>query len=208
MLKISQTHGRTSELIATKLIETSLKTRPPELAKLYANENFPLPVVRELRELGHDVLTSLEAGKANQAIEDDEVVQFAAEQERAVLTLNRKHFVRIHQSKHCRCSFHVSASTGRRIRERMIPVAAGTVIRAVFRTDTGRFKPRPFEILCVIAIQLRFDIGSAVVAMRLAAVRPMMILRTITTTPSNQSATTSAGMFKNGIGIRFGEIPF
>jgi len=27
------------------------------MARLYADENFPLPVVEELRQLGHDVLT-------------------------------------------------------------------------------------------------------------------------------------------------------
>jgi len=27
------------------------------MARLYANENFPLPVVMELRRVGHDVLT-------------------------------------------------------------------------------------------------------------------------------------------------------
>ena len=68
------------------------------MAKLYANENFPLPVVEQLRELGHDVLTTMEAAKANQAIPDDEVLDFAATQNRAILTLNRKHFVRLHQS--------------------------------------------------------------------------------------------------------------
>jgi len=30
------------------------------MAKFYANENFPLPVVEELRRLGHDVLTTYE----------------------------------------------------------------------------------------------------------------------------------------------------
>jgi hypothetical protein len=34
------------------------------VAHLYANENFPLPVVEALRRLGHDVLTSREAGNA------------------------------------------------------------------------------------------------------------------------------------------------
>lgn len=34
------------------------------MARLYANENFPLPVVTELRRLGHDVLTVRESGKA------------------------------------------------------------------------------------------------------------------------------------------------
>ena len=68
------------------------------MARLYANENFPLPVVHELRVLGHDVLTSGEAGKANRAIPDDEVLEFASSESRAVLTLNRKHFVRLHQA--------------------------------------------------------------------------------------------------------------
>jgi hypothetical protein len=28
------------------------------MAQFYSNENFPLPVVDKLRELGHDVLTT------------------------------------------------------------------------------------------------------------------------------------------------------
>ena len=67
------------------------------MARLYSNENFPQPVVQELRQLGHDVLTVLEAGKAEQAIEDDLVLAFAVSLGRAVLTLNRKHFIRLHQ---------------------------------------------------------------------------------------------------------------
>jgi uncharacterized protein DUF5615 len=34
------------------------------MARLYADENFPLPVVEELRRLGHDVLTIYETGQA------------------------------------------------------------------------------------------------------------------------------------------------
>ena len=68
------------------------------MAKLYSNENFPLPAVVELRRLGHDVLTVAEAGKAEQAIPDDEVLAFATEQERAVLTINRKHFIALHRT--------------------------------------------------------------------------------------------------------------
>jgi predicted nuclease of predicted toxin-antitoxin system len=52
-----------------------------------------------LRRLGHDVLTVSEAGKAEQAIQDDEVLAFATEQGRAVLTINRKHFIALHRSK-------------------------------------------------------------------------------------------------------------
>lgn len=66
------------------------------MASLYANENFPLQVVEALRALGHDVLTSLEAGQANQAIADDRVLAFAAQHGRALLTLNRRDFVQAH----------------------------------------------------------------------------------------------------------------
>jgi hypothetical protein len=66
------------------------------MARLYANENFPLPVVEELRKQGHDVLTTLDAGRAGQAIGDEEVLSLARTEGRALLTLNRKHFVRLH----------------------------------------------------------------------------------------------------------------
>lgn len=67
------------------------------MARLYSNENFPLPVVEKLRALGHDVLTLQEAGKADQAQPDDAVLKFAAGETRAVLTLNRRHFIRLHR---------------------------------------------------------------------------------------------------------------
>jgi len=69
------------------------------MARLYSNENFPLPVVEELRRLGHDVLTIQEAGKAEQSVPDEEVLAFASVQGRAVLTLNRKHFIRLHRTQ-------------------------------------------------------------------------------------------------------------
>lgn len=68
------------------------------MARLYGDENFPLPVVLELRRLGHDVLTTHEAGKSGQSIPDADVLTFASEEKRAVLTLNRLHFIRLHQS--------------------------------------------------------------------------------------------------------------
>ena len=67
------------------------------MARFYANENFPLPVVLELRGLGHDVLTIHETGKAGQRVTDDQVLAFATAERRAVLTLNRKHFIRLHR---------------------------------------------------------------------------------------------------------------
>src|SRR5882724_12132938 len=64
---------------------------------LYADENFPLRVVQELRRLGHDVLTALEDGRANQSITDKDLLTRATEISRAVLTLNRLDLKRLHR---------------------------------------------------------------------------------------------------------------
>ncbi|MCB0163079.1 MAG: DUF5615 family PIN-like protein [Anaerolineae bacterium] len=68
------------------------------MAQLYSNENFPRQVVEELRQLGHDVLTTQEAGNAGQAVPDEAVLDFAAKNNRTLLTINRKHFIRLHQN--------------------------------------------------------------------------------------------------------------
>lgn len=67
------------------------------MAALYANENFPFQVIEELRRLGHAVLTTLETGRAGRAIPDEEVLSFAIEQKRALLTLNRRDFIRLNR---------------------------------------------------------------------------------------------------------------
>ncbi|NMG22980.1 DUF5615 family PIN-like protein [Brasilonema bromeliae] len=67
------------------------------MARLYADEQFPYEVVEHLRDLGHDVVTVQEAGKANLKIPDDEVLAFASSNERVVLTLNRRDFKRLHR---------------------------------------------------------------------------------------------------------------
>lgn len=69
------------------------------MARLYANECFPLAVVEYLRRLGHDVLTTLEAEQANQAIPDEAVLEFAIACNRAVITINRLHFIRLHKKR-------------------------------------------------------------------------------------------------------------
>ncbi|MEI8372564.1 MAG: DUF5615 family PIN-like protein [Planctomycetota bacterium] len=66
------------------------------MARLYSNENIPFPVVEELRNLGHDVLTVFETGKAGQSWPDESVLEFAMFEGRCVLTVNRRHFVRLH----------------------------------------------------------------------------------------------------------------
>lgn len=64
----------------------------------YADENFPLAVVTELCNLGHDVLTALEDDRANQKIPDEKVLERATELGRAVLTINRLDFKRLHHA--------------------------------------------------------------------------------------------------------------
>jgi predicted nuclease of predicted toxin-antitoxin system len=68
------------------------------MARLYANENFPVEVVRQLRSLGHDVLTTHDVGKSNQGLEDDAVLRFAIESDRCIITINRKDFMRLHRT--------------------------------------------------------------------------------------------------------------
>ena len=65
------------------------------MARLYANENFPLPVVEALIRSGHDVLTTAAAGNAGRAVPDEEVFQFAVRERRGLVTLNRRHFLRL-----------------------------------------------------------------------------------------------------------------
>lgn len=73
------------------------------MAALYADENFPRQGVLALRALGHDVLTAAEAGNAGQGIPDEEVLVFATRVARAVLTINRRDFIRLHdRCHHCR----------------------------------------------------------------------------------------------------------
>jgi len=69
------------------------------MVRFYSNENTPMQVVTELRRLGHDVLTSMDAGKANSGVPDAEVLSFAAAEGRILLTHNRRHFLRLHQHR-------------------------------------------------------------------------------------------------------------
>jgi hypothetical protein len=66
------------------------------MARLYADEDFSYPIIQRLRQLGHDILTAHEAGQASQGIEDAAVLAFATAAGRAVLTFNRRHFIRLH----------------------------------------------------------------------------------------------------------------
>jgi predicted nuclease of predicted toxin-antitoxin system len=69
------------------------------VARLFADENFPFPVVEALRDLGHDVVTVAEAGKAGASLTDKSILEVATANQRAVVTLNRRHFVRLHETE-------------------------------------------------------------------------------------------------------------
>jgi predicted nuclease of predicted toxin-antitoxin system len=49
-----------------------------------------------LRALEYDILTVQDAGKAEQKIPDPEVLQYAISLNRAVITMNRRDFIRLH----------------------------------------------------------------------------------------------------------------
>ncbi len=44
------------------------------MALLFADENFPIPAVVVLRQLGHDIQILLQTGQAGLAIPDDEIL--------------------------------------------------------------------------------------------------------------------------------------
>ena len=62
---------------------------------LYADEDFPLPAVEELRRLGHDVLTAQQDGRT--ATPDPDILARAHALGRSVLTYNRRHYERLHR---------------------------------------------------------------------------------------------------------------
>jgi predicted nuclease of predicted toxin-antitoxin system len=68
------------------------------MIKFYSNENLPMDMVKELRQHGYDILTSQEAGQANQGISDEDVLTFATQNQRVVITLNREDFIALHRS--------------------------------------------------------------------------------------------------------------
>ena len=63
---------------------------------LYIDENIHQRIAQALRELGYDVLTLKEDGKANQRYPDESVLQRAASLGRVVVTHDRRDFRRLH----------------------------------------------------------------------------------------------------------------
>ena len=70
------------------------------MAQLFADEDFPWPAVAVLRGLGHDVLTTREAGLASVKTPDAVILAEATRLGRAVLTMNRRHYIALHTVGH------------------------------------------------------------------------------------------------------------
>ena len=68
------------------------------MTRLFADENFPGPVVAGLRARGHDVVTLQETGAGGLSVPDDVVLARATAEGRAVLTMNRRHFMVLHRA--------------------------------------------------------------------------------------------------------------
>ncbi len=73
------------------------------MARFYADEDFPYPVVEALRRRGHDVLTCEAAGRANRKIHDKVVLADAAQMGRIMLTRNQDDFERLHKAGQFHC---------------------------------------------------------------------------------------------------------
>ena len=69
------------------------------MARLLVDENFPRPVAVELRRRGHDVVDLEYMGLADRGVPDTSVLDMAASDGRAVLTLDRRDFARLHQER-------------------------------------------------------------------------------------------------------------
>lgn len=110
------------------------------MARFYSNENIALPVASALRRLGHDVLTSLDAGNANASIPDPDVLAFAGSENRILLSHNRRHFLQLHRRRTAAhmdmvlCTFDPDfAALAQRIHEAV--VAAGDMRDGAIRVN-------------------------------------------------------------------------
>ena len=67
------------------------------MARLLADEDFNHRIAARLRVLGHDVITLALLGLAGCRFPDDQVLDTATGESRAILTHNRLHFIRLHR---------------------------------------------------------------------------------------------------------------
>jgi predicted nuclease of predicted toxin-antitoxin system len=105
------------------------------MARFYADENFDVATVENLRSLGHDVTTVQDEGRRGDS--DDQVLALATQQGRAVLTHDRRDFERLHRldSNHAgilSCTLDDAAALAARIDQ---AVASTSVVRQHIRVN-------------------------------------------------------------------------
>jgi uncharacterized protein DUF5615 len=98
---------------------------------LYADEDFPLPAVEELRRLGHDVITAQEDGR--KGAPDPDVLARAYSLGRPILTYNRRHYERLHRQGAAHSGI-LSAT-----QDRDHPALAGRIHAALAGLSPGRW---------------------------------------------------------------------
>jgi hypothetical protein len=72
--------------------------------RLFADVMFPIQIVRALRLLGYEVRTAQQhqgTSRPDQPLTDEQILEAANDFRGAVLTLNDRHFVRLHFETHC-----------------------------------------------------------------------------------------------------------
>jgi hypothetical protein len=67
------------------------------MGSFLADEDFDHRIASSLRQQGHDILTLGVLGLAGASVSDERIIALAHERTRAVLTHNRRHFVRLHR---------------------------------------------------------------------------------------------------------------
>lgn len=85
------------------------------MPRFYADENFPLPVIAELRRLARDVFTMVEMDHAGRALSDERLLAFARIEKRALLTLESQvlyPFARLELGTYRHDRLHVRPTSG------------------------------------------------------------------------------------------------
>lgn len=95
--------------------------------RLFTDEMISPDLAVELRRRGYDVLSCHEAGRANQAIPDPDQLEYAAQNERAILTFNTRHFIRLDQERRAAQQPHAGIIASPRIAD------LGHLLRCVAR---------------------------------------------------------------------------
>ena len=66
--------------------------------RLYTDEMIPARLAAALRRLGYDVVSCRDVGRANRAIPDEDQLDYAAQDGRAILTFNMVDYVTLDQT--------------------------------------------------------------------------------------------------------------